>query len=367
LPEIAAACGLFSAWIDSIFWMNQHPQQVLRPASAEDASLQKFGPAEPDKLSTAPLAKEYQTMKSKNPASPKKLLLVVEHSPHVGAVIKMINQIKWPAGSSIFLLAAVPEQLPLMETTFAARASVNEAVEIIRWRGWAATKLMADQISARLRARRLTIEKIEICAGQLAELTLAHARDIAPDMIVFGEQTLSRPEHFWEDPAVQELAQQASESLLVVRPSKQICPLNTILAVDDSPEAWQAIDFVQALSLPDWARITLLYLSGEQPTPPAGIDSSPAESFAAQAISYMHDCGVSVRWLHRGGSPSGNVLTVAQEQEADLIIWGTKYPSPPQLTTLPNITQDIVTQAPCSVLLVKHKLIKTKQAHPKEG
>ncbi len=290
-------------------------------------------------------------MSAVNFVSPKKILLAIEDSPQLGAVVSMITQIKWPPGSSIHLLAVVPGQLPLMDTRFEARTQVDEAAEIDRWRNWAATKLMVDQVAGKLRARHLNIEQTEICAGPLVELALEHGQQVMPDLIVLGAKTLNEPGNIWLNPSPTKLAQYAPSSVLVVRPSKPIHPLKTILAVNDSPAAWHAIDFVRTLSLPDWARVTLLYLSGESDDPAA---QDIAEPFAAEAISYLHDCGVAVRWLRRTGHPARQLLSVAQEQEANLIVIGaggatSSLMSLPQ----PSLTQNIVKQAPCSVLVVR--------------
>lgn len=291
---------------------------------------------------------------TKNVTLRKKILLVVEDSPQLPAVTDMITRIKWPAGSSIHLLAVVPEQLPLMDTRLEARAGVDEATEIDRWRGWAATKLMADQIAASLRARHLAVEQIEICAGPVVELALDRASQISPDLIVLGAKPFSSPGKIWLNPSTNKLAQCASQSVLVVRPSKPIYPLHAILAVNSSPTSWQAITFTQTLSLPDWAKVTLLYLSDE-PEEPAPPPPSIVEAFEARAISYLHDCGVAVRWLHRPGHPASQLLAVAQEQEANLIVIGDCEAVPVADVPQPGITQNIVKHAPCSVLVVRQQ------------
>lgn len=306
-----------------------------------------------------------------NVATPLKILLAFENSPQFVTMVNMLAQIKWPVDTSVYLLAAVPGRLPLMDTSPQARTQVDEATEISRWKGWAATKLLTSQITKKLRARSLTIEGTEIGESPLVELALERASTISPDLIMTGVKAFDKPGHVWLNPTAHKLARYAPQSVLVVRPSKQICPLSTILAVDGSPEAWQAIHFVRTLSLPDWARVTLLCLDKEQKeTPPTPVDSTtsskktrklsppvvePAEAFATEAISYMHDCGVSVRWLYRRGHPASEILSVAKEQEADLIVMGTKYQTPIKPLPNPSITQNIVKYAPCSVLVVRDK------------
>ncbi|GAB4427119.1 MAG: universal stress protein [Anaerolineae bacterium] len=287
-------------------------------------------------------------------AAPKKILIAVEDSPQLEAVVSMISRIKWPGGSTVYLLAVVPEQLPLMDTRFEARSGVDEAAEIHRWRGWAATKLMADQIVARLRVRHLFVERAEICAGPLVELALERSIELAPDVIVLGAKPGGGPGNIWLNPSPGKLAQCAPHSVLVVRPSKPVYPLHTLLAVSNSPEAWQAINFVRTLSLPDWARVTLLYLCGEGDSATAEPSQDAAEQFAAEVISHLHEYGVAVRWLQRPGHPTRQLLSVAREQEANLIVIGADETMPVVAAPRPGgMAQSVVKHAPCSVLVVR--------------
>jgi nucleotide-binding universal stress UspA family protein len=303
------------------------------------------------------------------PASPMKILLAVENSPYLSGVLRMVTQINWPPDSSVFLLVAVPEQLPLFDTHVQTRRYADEATEIRRWRGWAATKLLVDRVRAELRGHHLRIEHTEICAGPLSELIFNHPSDFVPDTIVLEARLVDQPQKIWPDSTTKRLAAEyLPHSILVVRPSKPVFPLHTILAVDDSPEAWQALDFVKTLALPNWAKVTLLYLSGEQnaftaveldlatssrktkPLPPL---PDVAEPFVVEAVSYMHDCGIAVRWLQRRGHPVDELLTVAREQAADLIVVGTEGSPWVKSWPYPTISQNILINAPCSVLALR--------------
>lgn len=283
-------------------------------------------------------------------AVPLKILLALEDSPHYVSAVNMLTHIKWPPGTTVDLLAVMAGPLPLMDTTPENRQYVDETAEIVRWRNWAATKILIRHISTTLRAYRLAVKNTEVCEGQLIETALEHASANLPDIVVIAAKTTDVPGKIWLNPATQKLAQIAPQSVLVVRPSKQVCPLHTILAVDGSPEAWQAVEFMRSLSLPNWARVTLLCLAGEQ----TGSTSTPAvASFADEAISYMHDCGVAVKWLRRDGPPTREILSVAHEEEADLIVLGGKSQTSIKPSPQPGITRSLVKHAPCSVLVVR--------------
>lgn len=296
-----------------------------------------------------------------NATAPLKILLAIENSPHFVTVVNMLIHIKWPAGTTVDLLTVMPGPLPLMDTTPENRQYIDETAEILHWRNWAATKVLTTHITATLRAYNLMVSNAEIYEGQLVETALKYATATEPDIVVIGAKTADLPGKIWLNPTTQKLAQVVHQSMLVVRPSKQVCPLHTILAVDGSPEAWQAVEFMRSLSLPNWARVTLLSLAGEHDKPdpigpkaqPTALPNAAPTAFVNEAISYMHDCGVAVKWLQRFGPPTQEILTVAHDQEADLIVLGSKCQPQVDALPVPSLTQRLVKYAPCSVLVVR--------------
>ena len=137
--------------------------------------------------------------------------------------------------------------------------------------------------------------------------------------------------------------------------------------------AWRAVEFVGGLSLPDWAKITVVSVAKEQAGStgsqdlldrsqqdhlPQGVEQAQiaaTEAIATEVVSYLHDCGVAVRWIcrrYRDIYPDIQILSVAHEQEAALIVIGTKRQTGGVTFHHPGITQNILKYAPCSVLVV---------------
>ena len=297
-----------------------------------------------------------------------KILLAVDDSPYSAAAVNMLTHISWPAGTSVNLLATVPEQLPLMETRLETLFEVDERVEIKRWRDWAAIQILTTQATAELRAHHLIVETTEICEGQLAEIIPEHAIALSTDLVVIGAKKLSTPNKNWLNSAVYKLASFDRPSVLVVRPSEQIRPLNTILAVDDSSEAWRAVEFVCTLSLPDWAKVTVVSVVEEEEkclvgAAPAGhyplaVDAWQTrpgliEANVVKVARHLQDYGVQVRRLMRFGYPADEILSAAQEQDADLIVVGAR--SQPMVNAFfwGGVLEKVVNYAPCSVLVVR--------------
>jgi nucleotide-binding universal stress UspA family protein len=208
----------------------------------------------------------------------------------------------------------------------------------------------------------------EICEGQLAEVMLARAIDLSIDLIIIDAKRFKELSKFQPDQMAHKLAHHASyASLLVVRPSAQIRPLNTILVIDDSLEAWRAVEFMCALSLPQWARVTVITIaqaeealsvaSGLINHPPlAGqrhkVIGSP-DLFIVQVIERLHNCGTQVWSSFRLKDSADEILTTAQAHAGDLIVIGAHHQSHDQPFKLDGLVQDIAKYAPCSVLVVR--------------
>lgn len=293
--------------------------------------------------------------------APLKILVALDNSPYSTAAVSLLNCITWPAGTELDLLAVVPERLPVMETRPEVRRQVDEEAEITRWRDWAATKVLATQTAARIRSERLTV-KTDIGEGELADVVLDRSRASGADLLVFG---LGSPDTSGTDErtvTVGGLVQETRAAVLLARPAKPVRPLSTILAIDGSTAAWRAVQFVSTLSLANWARLTVISLAEDRDRLPAAAGSfdrgrpavalpqvrlasrDPAEARAREAVGYLRSRGVQVRWSCCWGSPADEVLSVAAEQGAVLIMTGLGASGP---------AWEIAASAPCSVLLIR--------------
>jgi nucleotide-binding universal stress UspA family protein len=209
--------------------------------------------------------------------------------------------------------------------------------------------------------------KTEICDGQLAEVVLAKSADIPVDLIAVEPAKFKTLAQFRRKFSPVRAMEAIYPPLLVARPSKQIRPLNTILVIDDSLEAWRAVDFICALSLPQWAKVTAVQVSQEQSIilpalELAGVHALPAYSGSAprlpnpntaEVIDQLHRYGVRVWSSYRFGDPVDEILALAREQTADLIVIGAHRQNPHHPFHLDKVAQEIIDQAPCSVLAIR--------------
>jgi nucleotide-binding universal stress UspA family protein len=292
-----------------------------------------------------------------------KILWAVDGATYPAASLNLLTHILWPAGTLIHLLALIPQHHPIPEIAPEAGSVVGEALELLHWRQWAAAKILATELTRRLKTHGLTLEA-EIYEGQPDQALLTWSEKLSVHLIVIGATEFSPPGKFRLSSTVYDLIHQANCSVLVVRPSEQVRPLNIVLAFDGSPEAWHAMEFLSTLSLPQWAKVTLVNVVEDEAeaAPVAGLSLRRAytttrqataavrERYITKAREILHAYGVQLWSTIRFGSPADEIIAIAQEQGADLIVIG----APGQ-----TITQKVVEYAPCSVLVMRPEETQT--------
>jgi nucleotide-binding universal stress UspA family protein len=300
--------------------------------------------------------------------SPLKILLVVDDSPYSAAAVDLLTHMTWPVGTSTDVLVLVPEHLSQM-------GPPAETLQMARWRDWTAAKVLATQVANQLQAHHLRVAT-EIGEGQPAEVALGHTAGRSTDLIVISAKGLSATGEVRLDPAVYKLADRANCSVMMVRPSLQVRPLSTILAVDGSPQTWRTVEFLSAFSLSDWASVTVVSVAEEKVDIPAAMGSinsylspgisqvaQPAilgapESYAAevcatQVVSRLHEYGVQGWSITPFGHPANEILNAAKQCNAVLIVIGARGQTRPEPFRLGRVAQRVVKEASCSVLVVR--------------
>jgi nucleotide-binding universal stress UspA family protein len=287
---------------------------------------------------------------------PLKILLAVDGSPHSAAAVSLLTHITWPAHTKIHVRAIVPESLPQMQPITEPRSEVDENREIKRWRHWAAAKVLTSEVAEQLQTHHLTVET-DICQGDPAEVILQHAVELKIDLIVVGAKGLFAPDEARLGSTARKLALNAPNSVLLARPSIHIHPLNTILAIDNSPAAWRALEFLCGLVLPDWARVTLVSVIEEEKDRPSPgrppVRPDLPNRCTAKIIEYLHDCGAQAQCVLRYGHPADEILSIARERAADLIVIGTPRSAGGKPVCLGGVARQVTKQASCAVLIVR--------------
>lgn len=308
-------------------------------------------------MSTEPNLQEDKAMPMLEKNRRLKILLGIDDSQHSAAAINLLARISWPAKTFAYLLAMVPDRLPIMEPQPDAPTVINEEVEIRRWREWSAAKILTTQAAVKLKSRHILVET-EVYAGAPANVIMGRASNLSVDLIVIGATGFDALE-FRLGAAARKLINEAHCSVLVARPSDYVRPLSTILVIDGSPESWYAVEFLCLLSLPNWAKITIVNLAGQEANLPVNVSprnyyplTTASGGSTTKVIERLQMDDARVWRAVRFGGSADEVLAVAKEEAASLIVLGLSeqtYASP----NAENLVEKIAKYAPCSVLVVR--------------
>lgn len=80
--------------------------------------------------------------------------------------------------------------------------------------------------------------------------------------------------------------------------------------------------------------------------------SEPFRKSLKEAASYAASLGLTVRTVHRTGDPCDEILQIAEEEDADLIVLGNTKRSKVEQLLLGRMRKKIIDSSPCDVMLV---------------
>jgi nucleotide-binding universal stress UspA family protein len=206
-------------------------------------------------------------------------------------------------------------------------------------------------------------------SGARAFEIIQAAEEFNADLLVFGAQGLSRLEAFFIGSIARNVARHARCPVLVAREPKQDLR-QVVLAVDQSEHASQAADFTARLPLPGASEVTLVHVVRPYQPYPRLVPDDPAgcqreietvrrklHHMATELVELtrlqVETAGKRVTTAVRDGDPAAEVLKLAAEQNADLIIAGARGTSFIQGLLVGSVADRLLTSSECSVLLVR--------------
>lgn len=300
-------------------------------------------------------------MDATQPRSPLTVLLAVDGSSYSDAEATLVAGIAWPAGTAVRVLAVVRGHLPLVGLSPETQRMVDESLSDLRQQEWAVAETLTTQVANRLRAHDLVVEVL-VREGRPAEVILEQAVTQSANLIVIGAKGLSARDEFRLGATAHKLAHYADCAVLVVRSPERAQLLSAILATDGSPEAQRAAEFLCALSLPRWTEVTVVSVAEAKGgiLPGASLPESlrrtlfdAAKSCADEMMQSLCECGAHVRSTVRFGHPADEILSAAQERDADLIVVGARGRTRAGPFRMGDVAQKVVKYASCSVLVVR--------------
>ena len=148
--------------------------------------------------------------------------------------------------------------------------------------------------------------------------------------------------------------------------------MNVLLAVDDCPESQTAVSLLQSLQLPSDSSLILLQviepkqwtegIEGKSMIHLRPILSSAKSKEADKAWQFVNklrepfrNSKLSVTPLVRDGIPGAEILSAIEKYRIDLVVLGTRGRTGLKRFLLGSVSEWVLTEAPCSVLIVRKK------------
>ena len=148
--------------------------------------------------------------------------------------------------------------------------------------------------------------------------------------------------------------------------------MNILIATDGSEYADHALDFMLRFPFPRDSKMTVLSVVGDIPMLPAELDAlseaqiesleqanrrlrEEAEELVEREGRRLREDGWPGETMVRTGKPVDQILRVAEEIDADLIVLGSHGARMAKRFLLGSVSDRVLEYAPCSVLIVKRK------------
>lgn len=288
------------------------------------------------------------------------ILIATDGSDEAGAAVAVLQNLPLPAGTVIRVVSVREAAAAVGPPPYTG--AMTELLEFEAEDSKAAVEAAAAALRRGDYAVTSSIRK-----GAAAREILEEAREAGSDMIVLGAKVRSGLPGLLLGSAIREVTHHSPVPVLVARPPRR--PFGTlVLATDGCPPALQATRFVARLSLPESVEVILTRVLHPYEAEPSlleyGSDAFNAtiaelrreeEAAATRLLSEQaqeRPPGRRVRTKLRVGEPASEILKLAGEVDADLIVAGTRKVSFAENLLIGSVAHRLVKEAPCSVLLV---------------
>ena len=187
--------------------------------------------------------------------------------------------------------------------------------------------------------------------GAPAKILLRHVR--AGDVIAIGSRGLDALDRFLLGSVSTQVTLHAPCSVLIVKEPPR--PIRRILvAVDGSAASGEAVRFVHEDLLPQWQlRDTEILLVHVMPLLKYPELKEAGEALLKRVAGKLTADGFMVTKAPRLGRPADEIMTVARQQKADLIVCGAKGLGAVGRFVMGSVSTKLAQHSPCSVLVVR--------------
>lgn len=292
-----------------------------------------------------------------------RLLVATDGSPEALSACRFVQLLPLPPGSTIHVVSAVHVQPPY-PAHHASWRTMEVLFEYQRQGAQRAVRQAAEMLS-----REGVTVTTSIPGGEPAPRILQTAEEMHADLVVVGSRGLTGLAGLLLGSVARSVAKGCRRSVLVARePRNQL--QEVLVATDGSEHASRAVELAGTLPLSEGTRITLVHVARPyRPSP--GLLPREREAFQAAAEEArvrqeehatellnaakerLAAAGRQAQTEARFGDPAAEILSVAEERQADLILCGPRGVSLIEGLLMGSVADRLVKHAPCSVLIAR--------------
>ncbi len=303
-----------------------------------------------------------------------KILMATDGSPSARAALDYLKDFPIPRDTELTILNVIDKEVYHEDELNELDKGQRESLEKTE-------KMLLEDAESMLEAEVLRnqdsdlIWNTSVKIGHPSEEIVLAAEAMDADLVVVGSHGMSEVKRFLLGSVSDQVLHYAHCSVLIVRPDRTgdtddsqraEHPLRILLAYDDSEDGKKAVEFSAALPLRSNTEITaltvlpLVTLFRQDIKLQLGWAWREKKKLSEKGLKWVTDTikwpGTHVRPLLRESEDvCQEILDVADETDADLIIIGNKGMGAVKKFLLGSITRRVAHHAPCSVLAVRIK------------
>jgi hypothetical protein len=297
-----------------------------------------------------------------------RILLAVDGSASADRAIDLVAAMPWCDGGRVRIVSVAPSRAEILGVRWSLAATAADPAETEE----AIVRIHRDALSAAERELRsvrgdLVIEPV-LLRGRPGSLIVDEAREMSADLIVIGHRGRGGWESALLGSVSAEVVDHASCPVLVARDDR----IGPVILADDGSEHARAAEAIMAgcpmfAGLPitvvtvvedafpgEVAVAPILYVDAmDAYTRATEAETSSAEAACAAAAERLRDAGLDAEPVVRTGDPAHEIVAVARERGAGVIVVGTRGQTGLRRLILGSVARNVLFHAPCSVLVTR--------------
>jgi len=307
-----------------------------------------------------------------------RILLATDGSRAAGQARDLVAALPWREGGHVRIVSVAPTRTEILGVPWTV--DVLPDADHLEEQVLRIHRAALETAEREIRSARsdLAIEPI-LLHGRAASAILDEARAMPADLIVVGHRGHGRWEETLLGSVSSEVVDHARCPVLVARDER----LGPILFADDgSPSARMAEQVLTGWPMFTGLPVTVLTVAEEgYPYAAALAPGLYAEAVTQQAISTheleriaqeeneaaaarLREAGFVTTGLLREGSAAHEIVAVAREREAGLIVLGSRGQTGLRRLILGSVARNVLLHAPCSVLVVRESVASARPVEP---